>query len=159
MIQKRCVSNGEARYEVRVRGVDGKERSRTFRTRRDAERCERGQLTAIEQGLWVDPRAGTVTLASWSREWQRTEVHLRPSTQRIHGVNLRNHILPVLGAVELGKLTPSQLRAWLSDLMQKPGRNGKQLAPASVHQAYRTLNRVLAAAVDDELLGRNPLRG
>jgi integrase len=29
----------------------------------------------------------------------------------------------------------------------------------SVAQAYRTLNRVLAAAVDDELLGRNPLRG
>ncbi len=26
-------------------------------------------------------------------------------------------------------------------------------------QAYRTLNRILTAAVDDELLGRNPLRG
>ncbi|MDQ3353674.1 MAG: site-specific integrase, partial [Actinomycetota bacterium] len=72
---------------------------------------------------------------------------------------LRNHILPDLGSVELGKLTPSMLRAWLSALTTKIGGHGKRLAPGSVAQAYRTLNRVLTAAVDDDLLGRNPLRG
>ena len=41
----------------------------------------------------------------------------------------------------------------------KPGGHGRTLSPASVAQAYRTLNRVLAAAVDDEMLGRNPLAG
>jgi len=159
MIERRRVGSGQARYEVRLRGADGRERSRTFRTKKDAERYQRGQLSAIEQGLWVDPRAGKVTLAAWAAEWQRTVVHLRPSTQRIHGANLRNHILPELGDVEIGKLTPSMLRAWLSALTQKAGGHGKPLAAASVGQAYRTLNRLLSAAVDDELLGRNPLRG
>lgn len=56
-------------------------------------------------------------------------------------------------------MTPSMLRAWLSDLTVKVGGRGKKLAPGSVAQAYRTLNRVLAAAVDDELVGRNPLKG
>src|SRR3546814_16260546 len=51
------------------------------------------------------------------------------------------------------------LRAWLSDVTAKEGRGGKPIAAATVAQAYRTLNRVLAAAVDDELIGRNPLRG
>jgi integrase len=159
MIEKRQTQEGEVRYEVRLRGADGKERSRTFRTKREASRYERSQLTAIEQGLWIDPRAGKVTLNAWAAEWQRTVVHLRATTQRIYAANLRNHILPELGGIELGKLTPSLLRAWLSNLATAPGRRDQPLAAASVAQAYRTLNRVLAAAVDDELLGRNPLQG
>ncbi len=113
----------------------------------------------MEQGLWVDPRGGKVTLEAWAAEWERTVVHLRASTRRIYSANLRNHVLPELGPIELGKLTPSMLRAWLSALTTKTSGHGKPLAPGSVAQAYRTLNRVLAAAVDDELLGRNPLRG
>lgn len=159
MIEKKTTRSGETRYEVRFRGRDGKERSRTFRTRKEAERYERSQHTAMDQGLWVDPRSGKVTLGTWAAEWQRTVVHLRPSTRRIYDANLRNHILPDLGDMELGKLTPSMLRAWLAGLTTKVGRHGKPLANGSVAQAYRTLNRVLVAAVDNELVGRNPLAG
>jgi integrase len=159
VIERRRTRAGEVRYEVRLRAPDGNERSRTFRTKKDAERYERSQHTAAEQGVWVDPRAGKVTLEAWATEWQRTVVHLRATTQRIYDANLRNHILPEVGHVELGKLTPSMLRAWLSALTTKVGGHGGTLAPASVAQAYRTLNRILTAAVEDDLLGRNPLRG
>ena len=159
MIGKSRTNNGEARYVVRLRGTDGTERSRTFRSRKDAERYERAQRTARDQGLWIDPRSGRVTLALWAAEWQRTVVHLRPTTQRIYDANLRNHIITDLGDLELAKLSPSMLRAWLAALMTKTGSHGKELAPGSVAQAYRTLNRVLVAAVDNELLGRNPLSG
>lgn len=159
MIDKRRTRSGEPRYEVRLRGADGNERSRTFRTKKEAERYERAQHTALDQGLWVDPRSGRATVATWAAEWQRTVVHLRPSTRRIYDANLRNHIVPVLGGIELGRLTPSMLRAWVAELTTKIGGHGRQLAPGSVAQAYRTLNRVLSAAVDNELLGRNPLRG
>jgi len=159
MIDKRTTHAGQARYEVRLRGIDGKERSRTFRTRREAESYERAQRTSMEHGLWVDPSGGKITLASWTAEWERTVVHLRASTRRIYDVNLRRHILPELGQVELAKLTPSVLRAWLSGLTVKAGAHGGILSPASVAQIYRTLNRVLVAAVDNELLGRNPLQG
>jgi integrase len=159
MIDKRTTHRGEARYEVRVRGTDGQERSRTFRTKKEAERYERAHHAAIDSGVWIDPRAGRVTLADWASEWQRTVVHLRPKTRTIYDVNLRNHILPILGACELARLTPSMLRAWLSDLAAKDGRRGQPIAAGTVAQAYRTLNRVLTAAVDDELIGRNPLQG
>jgi integrase len=100
-----------------------------------------------------------VTLARWTAEWQRTVVHLRPTTQRIYDANLRNHILPELGDVPLAKLTPSMLRGWLAGLTTKEGAHGRSLSLGSVAQVYRILNRVLAAAVDNESLGRNPLRG
>lgn len=159
MIDRKVTRSGDVRYEVRYRAADGKERSRTFRTKKEAERHERAQKTAMERGLWVDPQKGRVTLQQWAVEWQRTVVHLRSSTRRIYDTNLRLHILPELGGYELGKLSPSLLRAWLADLSAKSGRRGRPLAPSTVAQAYRTLNRVLAAAVDDEILGRNPLAG
>lgn len=159
MIEKHQTKAGQTRYEVRLRGADGRERSRTFRTRKEAERYERGQQTELDQGEWIDPRNGRVTLARWTTEWQRTVVHLRPTTQRIYDANLRNHILPELGDVPLAKLTPSMLRGWLAGLTLKEGAHGRSLSLGSVAQVYRTLNRVLAAAVDNESLGRNPLRG
>ena len=159
MITKKTTRQGEVRYEVRLRGPDGKERSRTFRTKKDAERHERNHHATLDAGTWIDPRAGRTTLRAWAEEWQRTVVHLRPKTRKIYDGNLRNHILPVLGDHELAKLTPAQLRAWLSDPMVKKTGRGKPLAPGTVAQAYRTLNRLLAAAVDDELIGRNPLKG
>ncbi len=159
MIEKHQTKAGQTRYEVRLRGADGRERSRTLRTRKEAERYERGQQTELDQGEWIDPRNGRVTLARWTAEWQRTVVHLRPTTQRIYDANLRNHILPELGDVPLAKLTPSMLRGWLAGLTTKEGAHGRSLSLGSVAQVYRTLNRVLAAAVDNESLGRNPLRG
>ncbi|MGH9023581.1 MAG: tyrosine-type recombinase/integrase, partial [Acidimicrobiia bacterium] len=158
MIEKKVTRSGESRYEVRLRGADGKERSRTLRTKKDAERYERTQHTAMDQGLWVDPRGGRVILATWAAEWQRTVVHLRPSSQRIYEANLRLHILPELGEIELAKFTPSMLRGWLAGLATKVSRRGRPLAGGSVSQAYRTLNRVLSAAMENELIGRNPLR-
>src|SRR4051794_25716996 len=55
-------------------------------------------------------------------------------------------------SVELG------LRAWLSNLTARRTPRGKPLAAGSVAHAYRTLNRILVAAVENELLGRNRLR-
>jgi integrase len=159
VITKKDTKSGEPRYEVRHRGPDGKERSRTFRTKKEAERYVRNQQTAVDAGTWIDPTAGRTTLGQWATEWQRTVVHLRPKTRKIYADNLRLHILPVLGDHELAKLTPSMLRAWLADLASRPGVRGKVLSSASVSQAYRTLNRLLEAAVADELLGRNPLKG
>ena len=37
MIDKRRTRDGEVRYEVRLRSTDGKERSRTFRTKKEAD--------------------------------------------------------------------------------------------------------------------------
>ena len=133
--------------------------SRTFRTVKDAERFEREQLRRRDRGEWVDPAAGRVTLAEWVADWQRTIVNLRPSTVRIYDSALRLYVLPELGAVPIGRLTTTQLRAWLAKLSAGPGRRSGGLAPAYVHQVYRTLNRVLNAAVRDGIIGRNPLVG
>jgi integrase len=152
-IQRRTTAVGEVRYEVRLRGPDGRERSRTFRTRKAAESYERELLAQRERGGWVDPRAGRVTLADWVSEWSTTLANLRPSSRRIYLDNLRLHVLPTLGSVQLSRLDKTMLRRWLADL------SASRLKPATVHQVYRALRRVLTAAVENEVLVRNPLDG
>ena len=166
-ITDRKLANGKVRYDVRLRDPSGTMKSKTFRTKDNAKRWEREQLTSLERGGWIDPSAGKVTLAEWVEDWQSTVVDLRESTQRIYADNLRLHIVPELGDVPLGLLTPTLLTAWLAELRKKPSSRRRRddagelievpLAPASVDQAYRTLHRVLQAAVEAERLARNPL--
>ncbi|MGK2884254.1 MAG: tyrosine-type recombinase/integrase [Rhodococcus sp. (in: high G+C Gram-positive bacteria)] len=160
-------------FEVRFRAPDGRERSRSFKTITEAKRYEREQLVERDRGTWVDPRSGRMTLNEWAEQWQKTLVHLRPNSRRIYSDNLRLHVLPKVGDVELGpirltSITTEVARAWLSALSTKRiGRNfdpligerGRVLAPATVHQAYRTLNTVLQAAVECDRIVRNPMTG
>jgi len=100
---------------------------------------------------WVDPRAGKVTLGSNATAWVDEHPGHRPRTREEHARNLRLHILPTLGHHELGMLTPSVIRRWHSH----PARSS-DLAPSTVAKQYRTLHAVLAQAVRDELVVKNP---
>jgi len=160
-------------FEVRFRAPDGRERSRSFKTITEARRYEREQLVERDRGTWIDPRSGRLTLAEWAEEWQRTMVHLRPNSRRIYADNLRLHVLPKVGSVELGAMRLTSIstevaRAWLAALSTKrtgrkidsvTGDVGRALAPATVHQAYRTLNAVLQAAVECDRVVKNPMSG
>ena len=76
-----------------------------------------------------------------------------PILARIYLDNLRLHVLPELGTVQLNKIDKAMLRTWLAKL------NAGHLKPATVHQVYRALRRVLAAGVENDILVRNPLDG
>ena len=85
-------------------------------------------------------------------------VDLAPSTHRIYRDNLRLHILPTFADVPLGSITTEACEPWLIKLRTSGGTRG-HLAPASVHQVYRTLHQVMAVATRSRRIGRNPLDG
>lgn len=147
MIDRRQSKSG-VRYEVRLRGPDGKERSRTFRTRRDAERYEREQRSALDKGSWIDPRHATLTFRSYANRWLAERHDLRPRTAELYRSLLRVHILPTFGPLGLGKLAPTAVRAWNAELAQRH--------PVTAAKAYRLLRQILSTAVADELIARNP---
>jgi hypothetical protein len=55
------------RWRARYRGPDGRERSKTFDRRVDADRWLAGVSFAIARGEWTDPARARVTLGDWSR--------------------------------------------------------------------------------------------
>jgi len=95
-------------------------------------------------------RRGASRSATGCRNGQRRSSTSAP--RRIYLDNLRLHVLPELGAVQLNKLDKAMLRAWLARLSAGP------LKPATVHQGYRALRRVLASAVENGVIARNPLK-
>jgi len=69
----------------------------------------------------VDPRRGTVTLDTWAARWLAEHTGLRPRTRELYEWLLDRHILPTLRQMELGRLTPSHIRAWQLSLRSTTG--------------------------------------
>lgn len=122
----------------------------TFALKGDATRWLAGIKRDIESGTWMDPAWGAVTLEAYATTWliQRT---LRPRTVELYEGLLRRYILPELGPMELGELSPREVRSWHADLLRR-GRPG----PVTVAKAYRLLRTICETAVSDEMIGRNP---
>ena len=108
---------------------------------------------AIEHGAWIDVNAATVPLADYATRWLRERALLRPRTSELYEGLLRLHILPTLGPVTLADLKPPMIRTWHAGLLSGP-RPGATTAAKS----YRLLRTILATAVDDDVLEKNPCR-
>jgi integrase len=103
---------------------------------------------------WSTPRLARVTLDEFATKWLRTRPNLRPRTRETYESQLRLHIRPAtgdieLGKIELGKLTPATVREWRAQLSMR-------LTPNTVAKCYRLLRTILETAVADELITRNP---
>jgi len=151
MIHKRPTRRG-ARYDVRLRDPAGRVYTRTFATRKEAERFERGELAARDRGGWIDPRHASRTLADVAAEWEKSNPGKRPSSVARDEIALRLHVLPALGARPIGAITPA-------DVQREVNTWSTSMAPRTVKRTYGVLRAVLAFAVVNDVIVRTPCRG
>ncbi len=141
------------KWRAQYRAPDGSRPSRVLKTRADAAAWLTLQRSDVLRGGWVNPKAGRVLLADWSKQWLAKRPDLGPRTRERYDGLLRRHILPTLGRTELGRLSPAGVRSWYAALA---GPDGPGQSTAA--QAYRLLRAVLNTAVVDEVIVRNPCR-
>ena len=139
-------------YDVRLRGPDGRELSRTFRTKREAHQFQAAQITAISRGAWVDPRSGAVTVSEIVYLWLGCNPAKRSSTRARDESALRTHVLPSIGERKIGSVSPADIRALVSSW-------NECMAPRSVKRVYGTLRAVLNFALESDAIARTPCRG
>ena len=145
---------GQGRWRARYRGPDGRERSKTFDRRSDADRWLASIEVSKARGEWVDPALGRQTFASWAEEWSASIVDLRPSTlNRDLGI-VRVHLLPRFGSVPLARITNSMVRSFVSDTLA----TGEH-SPATVRKMGQILTKVMRGAVETGLIARSPCEG
>jgi integrase len=149
MIKTRQTKSG-VRYEVRYRDPTGRERSRTFTTKKLAEKYEREQRTEVGKGSWLDPRHGSQTFAEFMDKWLAERHDLRPRTLELYRSLLKRHLKPTFGALTMAKLSASStaVRSWNAELAREH--------PATAAKAYRLLHQLCSTAVADGVVGRNP---
>lgn len=153
IVEKR-LRDGSRAFLVRYRTSDGRQRSRQFKRKKDAE--AHANLIEVDRlhGTLIDPRLGRMTVAEWWDRWWPTVTNLRPSTKARDSQYFRTHALPTFGTTPLGRLDRTALRAWVADLGAADGAN---LAPATIHRVVQLLNKCVGAAFEDRLIPHNPV--
>jgi integrase len=114
----------------------------------DAERWLRAELGKLDKGEWLDPKAGRITVADWSRIWLRG-LTLKPKTRAGYESVLRSRVLPTFADHQLRQITPAAVREWMATMAEEVG-------PARIRQARQLLSQMLEVAAADGLIARNP---
>jgi integrase len=135
-------------WQATVR-VKGREVTKTFPPRAEAERWAVGATVDAARGQFVAPLAGKLKFAAWAERWVATTTSNRPSTRARDESYLRTHILPSFGDYQLAEISHIDVRAWVAELA---GRR----APATVQKAAQILSKIMATAVDARLITSNP---
>jgi integrase len=150
-IHERHLRSGKTAYEVKLRTPGGRQYSRTFRTKKEALDFVSSERAAVLKGTWLDPGAGKETFATYASRWLEMRTDLRPRTLELYDYLLRHHLVPEFGERSLKGISPAQVREWNSGLLAR-----SRVGPSTVAKAYRLLSTIMATAVADELIVRNP---
>ena len=139
----------DGRWRARYRDSGGREHSRHFKRKVDAQRWLDEVTTAVTTGMYVDPGRSRITVGEWSRRWLETKVDLKPSTRARYEGLLRVNVLPRWGEIRLADVTHEGVAAWIADL------TASGLSAATVRQVHRVLSLTFSLAVRDGRLARN----
>lgn len=138
----------DGRWRARYRDERGRERSRHFGRRIDAQRWLDEVTTSLRDGTWVEPRAGKITFDEFYADWAPRQLWL-PST--------RANADLATGSVSFGDLPMKAIRrshieAWVKEASQK-------WAPTTVKVRFVIVRSVFRAAVADRVIGTDPCTG
>jgi integrase len=147
------------RYQARYQGPDGLDRPapETFRTKTDAEVWLTVKEAEIRRGDWLDPEAGRAAFLHYAESWISDQV-LKPRTEELYRGLLRNHLVPTFGAMELAAIREADVRRWRKERLDTGPRQTRPFGPVTVAKAYRLLHSIMATAVEDGKIRRNPCR-
>ncbi|MDN4474632.1 site-specific integrase [Demequina sp. SYSU T00192] len=143
------VKQANGRWRARYRDNSGTEHSQRFDRKSDAQRWIDAQSAALVRGDYVDPATARTTVAAWCDTWLDAYSGNQPSTVRQARVHVK-HIVEEFGAVRLVDVKPSAIRAWCARLKRRG------LADSTVYAIHARLSQILADAVHDGIIARNP---
>ncbi len=130
---------------------DGKRWRKTFygKSRREVREKLSTALRAHQQGLPVAPERQTVGqfLERWLSDSVKPSV--RPLTYDRYEQLVRLHISPALGRIDLPKLSPQHVQAFLNQ------KRAHELSPRTVQYLHATLRRALGRALKWNMVARN----
>lgn len=141
-----------ARWLVRWRDPEGRQRKKSFKRKAEAENFAASLEHGLRSGSYIAPDAGRIQVGEWAKRWLDAQGHLARSTFVRYEIAINTHILPRWGNVYLSSVTHADVQAWVSGL-------ARQWSAASVVKVHRVFSQMLAWAVRDSRLARNPAEG
>jgi len=129
---------------------DGREQTKAFAKRADADRHGAAMEADQLRGVYVDPRRGVMLARDYGElKFLPSLVHLRPNSASTYTSHLRTHWWPLLGDRQIRSLSRSDMKAAVAAL-------AGSLAPSTVETVFAVMRAMMAAAVDDGVIPVNP---
>ncbi|WP_234038834.1 tyrosine-type recombinase/integrase [Micromonospora coerulea] len=129
----------------------GAQKSKSFRTKREANAFLAEIEGSLNRGTYVNPHAGRTRFGDFAQQWLATRTVEARTAERTVSM-LRAHVLPKWGDWPLGKVDFMSVQEWVTSL-------GRDLAPATVSRCYHLLSMILRTAVQARLIAANPAEG
>ncbi len=140
--------------DLGVDPVTGKrrQRSKSFKTKKEAQAALTQWLSDIDRGVVVDRSRQTVAqmMAYWLETYARPTV--RPTTYQCYEQTIRTHIVPALGTVPVQKLTPAHLETFYAE--ERAAGCGER----TLEVCHLRLSQALDQALRQGLVARNVTR-
>ncbi|MCA9679735.1 MAG: site-specific integrase [Kofleriaceae bacterium] len=159
------------RLWVRYQDAAGKTQYRSTGLKVGQEREARAMLDEIERQiaaerrptLAVAPLAVSMSVAEFAAAWIQGRQHV--AGVKDEDARLKNHVLPLIGAMPIADVRPRHIRDLVLALRAKdklPGNGQKKakrekLAPRTVRHVFATLHRMFKSAIVEELIESNPV--
>jgi integrase len=140
-------------WRARWRDPAGRQRSRSFARKIDAERWLVEVEAAKLQGRYVDPSLGRTRFGVLAERWWASTASLKPSTRATYRKVLNGHVLPAFGQAQVAGLDRLAVAEWLAAML------GSGVSAIRARDAYRVLRLVLEAGIAGGLLASNPASG
>jgi integrase len=123
----------------------------SFPTKGDATQALLLARSDQARGQWVDPSVGRLMFGDYASDWLQHRSTIGRRTRELYDSLLRNHLDPTFADLALADITTRSVRRWHTTLL-----NGDQPGHVTIAKAYRLLRGILATAVDDGLIVKNP---
>jgi integrase len=147
--------NGETKeaWVVDYRDQHGNRHLKTFARKKDADAHHAAVAVSVRAGTHT-PESRSITVEEAGELWLKASeaASLERSTVDAYRIQLKLHIVPLIGRVKLAQLNVPTVRKFEDDLAE-----GKR-SHATIHNARRSLGAILAEAQERGLVAQNVVR-
>jgi integrase len=149
------------RWRARYVGEDGRERTRAFSRKGEAQHWLNQQVSDQVTGTWTDPSLSGVTFGAMADRWLSTKATRSAKTVAGYRSLLDTVVSPRWARVPLREIRYEDLQVWISGLSADGSVRfeGKGLSASRVRQAHQLVGAVLKFAVKAKHLPANPSEG
>jgi integrase len=150
--KRRTARYGQGK-RYRVAGIPGV-RDRSFERLTGPEGANAWLAKAQHEstkGEFIDPRSGNITLREYVEQSWWPALKADPATLETIRTRVWKHVLAHLGELPLREIKVARLRLWLKEL-------DRTIGAGTAVAAWGYLSNILAYAVDDEKINRNPCK-
>lgn len=137
------------RWLARWRDPDGQQQSESFDRYEDARQHLIKMRGSVDDGTYIDPRKGEAQLKAVAEQWLANQTFDNHRTYAQYESRVRNHIIGPLGSLKLRQIKASTVQTWIKRRLQV-------LDETTVGLVFTHLASILAMAVDDDLIAKNP---